>query len=134
MVAIIISSWRFCQHYYGCCSCWCHYYMLSLGNSVGIPMGIWRPTHTHTHHGSVPTHVGMGMCVGWWVFPMGLPTTATATTTIYHGNNKTTTMLITTMMTTVPTTSISIPTAMTTMIMMIFIATLQPRPLLKAIP
>ena len=63
-----------------------------LGNSVGIPMGTQRPTHTHTHHGSVPTHVGMGMCVGWWVFPMGLPATATTTTTIYHDNIKTTTM------------------------------------------
>jgi len=68
---------------------------------MGIPMGTQRPTHTHTHHGSVPTYVGMGMCVGWWVIPAGLPTTA-ITTTIYH-DNTTTTMLTTAMITTVPT-------------------------------
>ena len=33
---------------------------MGVGYMVGSPVH----THTHTHHGSVPTHVGMGMCVG----------------------------------------------------------------------
>jgi len=100
---------------------------------MGIFMGTQRPTHIHTHHGSVPTYVGMGMCVGWWVFlfPMGLPTTAT-TTTIYHDNTITTTMLTTAMITTVLMTSIiCMSTTMTAMLMMITIATSQPRPYLQ---
>jgi len=37
---------------------------LRIGNVTGIPVGITGPTHTHTHHGSVPMDVGMGTWVG----------------------------------------------------------------------
>ena len=35
-----------------------------LGSSMGIPMGVQEPTHTHTHCGYLPTAVGVGISVG----------------------------------------------------------------------